>query len=75
MSQSKISKTVANCKGAILPYLPGYVYAAFECTGEPTLLVLPSRPDLNGKTMEVLDVSNRKVIILIIHILTNIYNY
>jgi hypothetical protein len=65
MSQSKILKTVSNCQGAILPFHPGFVYAAFESTDELTILVLPSKPDFIGKTMEALDVSSRKVRYLI----------
>ena len=61
MSHSHIPEQVADCKGVILPYHPGFVYAALESSEGHAVIVLGSKPDF--LQMEILDVSNRKVMI------------
>ena len=62
MSQSPIPKQVSNCKGVILPYHPGFIYAALESSQEPSMMLLEFKPDFLSEPMETMDVSNRKVI-------------
>ena len=61
---SPIIEEIPDCKGAHLPYQPGFSYAAInsdDASHEANMLVFATGPDLLRDFSHVLDVSTRKV--------------
>lgn len=64
VSKSPIPDIATTCQGVMLPYHPGFIYAAFLAEGgsqEATFTVYNSMPDFLKDHIHVMDVSTRKV--------------
>jgi hypothetical protein len=64
VSKTLIPEQTPNCKGALLPYHPGFKYAALKSTDSShdySLLVFNSKPPLLDDDIKVMDASERKV--------------
>ena len=74
VSKSPIQDQVSNCKGTILPYHPGFIYAALEASNDYTVTIFEAKPDFLSITRETMDVSYRKVCTFhILHIIIQTY--
>ena len=60
---SPIPESLPNCIGVLLPFQPGFIYAAMESgdSSQETCLVFSSPPDFMKDNIHSLDVSVRKV--------------